>query len=221
MSTDKELVLRKDTETVIEKSYQAIIEGLTGILSSERKELILSCGFILQKLRGGKFLDVLNKEWKQYREKGRIPEDYVGTEQNEECLQEILDYLEKDDILNEVTFDALKKIFLMASTEKISKRESHLPQQYMKICRKLSQGALIVLFATYHEGYGKKVPGKPWRERMFERTGFDNQIIEIFEEELYKYKLIDGSGIPNDKQEMYRLTKFGYDLCSYIENYEE
>jgi len=55
---------------------------------------------------------------------------------------------------------------------------------------------------------------------MFERTGFYNQIMEIFEEELYKYKLIEDSGIPKDAQEMYRLTKFGHDLCSYIENYE-
>jgi len=196
------------------------MEGLTGILAADRKQLILSCGYILQKVRGGKFLNILNNEWNQYREKGRIPDDYVGTEQNEECLQEILDYLDKD-LIDDVTFDCLKKIFLVASTEKLTNRESYLPQQYMKICRRLSQGALIVLFTVYNFKKNEKNSQRFWREIILERSGFENELIELYETELYDKRLISNIGIPDNQRGYYRTTKFGHDLCSYIENYEE
>lgn len=139
---------QEDTSSVLAKTLTGLIEGITGVASSEKKELYLSVGHLLQAVRKGKFLSQFLTEWNQYRDKGRIKEDYPNTEQHYTCIQEILDFLDSDPP-EEIRFDILKKIFLVAATEKVSDRNSFLPQQYMKLCRTLSSGEILVLSTTY------------------------------------------------------------------------
>jgi len=109
-------------------TLQALTEGLTGIASSEKKELFLSIGYLLQRLRGQSFLEALHAEWQRLREKGRIRDDYSQTEQCQACLQELLDCLDRDSP-DKVRFDFIKGVFLAAAQEKRSDRDSVLPQQ--------------------------------------------------------------------------------------------
>ena len=138
----------KETSDILDDTALSILEGLTGIAASKKEALILSAGYIFQGLRKGQFLNILLKEWKNYKEKGRIKDDYQYTEQHKTCLQELLDFLDKN-LPDEIAFSFLKKIFLVAATESISDRESILPQQYLRICRNLSSGAILVLIRTY------------------------------------------------------------------------
>jgi len=52
-------------------------------------------------------------------------------------------------IPDELRFSIIKRVFLVAATESVSDRNSLLPQQYMKICKKLESGEIMVLNATY------------------------------------------------------------------------
>lgn len=79
---------------------------------------------------------------------GRIKDDYQATEQHAECLQELLDFLDQESP-DQFRSDALKKILLISATEEHSSRDSVLPQQYMRIVRKLGSGELLVLLTTY------------------------------------------------------------------------
>ena len=218
---------QEDTSSVLSKTLTALVEGITGIAASEKRELCLSVGHILQALRERKFLSQLLKEWNQYRDKGRIKEDYQTTEQHYTCIQEILDFLDSDPP-EEIRFDILKKIFLVAATEKVSDRNSFLPQQYMKLCRTLSSGEILVLSTTYKISKQKYVErsAAEWLKKIALESGLVHpELVEIYEEELMKKHLLsprvhsDRSGINVNPH--FRLTSLGFDICNYIENYVE
>jgi hypothetical protein len=221
--------IKDDPIALLKASYQAIVQTLTGIFSSKPRELILSLGYIFQRTHGTEFLLTFIEELKRYREKGKIPENYFDTEQCKECLQELLDYLDKA-LPDEITFTLLKKIFLVAATEKKSTRESLLPQHYMRIIRKLSPGAILILNAVFQvvrEGYDPNERGaRAWLIKIAEKSSLKwVELVENYEEELINNKLItnrqhsDRSGVYLGNY--YRLTELGYNLCHYIENYEE
>jgi len=221
----------EDTSSVLAKTLTGLIEGITGVAASEKKEICLSVGHLLQGLRKGKFLSQFLTEWNQYRAKGRIKEDYPNTEQHYTCIQEILDFLDSDPP-EKIRFDILKKIFLVAATEKVTDRNSLLPQQYMKVCRTLSSGEIIVLSTAYKLSqvskleYGKYNSADEWLKKIAEESGLIHpELVEIHEEELIKKHLLS-TRLCSDKSGIYvnprfRLTSLGLDICNYIENYVE
>jgi hypothetical protein len=233
---DKDITLKKfekDTSNVLADALTNLAEGLTGIAASTKQELLLSIGYIFQKIRGGQFLDILLKEWGRFREKGRINDNYQYTEQHKVCLQELLDFLDKDSP-DEIRFSVLKKIFLVAAMEELTNRESLLPQQYMKICRTLSSGEILVLNACYRlvkeevswEDTSEISHPGPWVTKIAELSGLVHlELVESYENELIKKKLLtdrlrsDRSGIKIKPH--YRLTTLGYEICRYIDNYQE
>jgi hypothetical protein len=222
---------KNDTFSILRRTHKSLTEGLTGILSSKPQEWILSTGYLLQRTRAHEFLAIFLKEWEKYREKGRIPDDYLKTEQHKECLLEILDYLDKA-LPDEITFNVLKKIFLVASIEKLSTRESLLPQHYIRIIRKLSSGAILILTTTYiiaKEGITMEQctdrSARLWLNKIADRSGLLYfELVENYEEELIKYNLITDRDLIDRSVIFYgnhnRLTEFGLNLCTYIENYE-
>ena len=222
---------QEDTSSVLTKTLTGLIEGITGVAASEKKEIYLSVGHLLQAVRKGKFLSQFLTEWNQYRDKGRIKEDYQTTEQHYTCIQEILDFLDSDPP-EEIRFDILKNIFLVAATEKVTDRNSLLPQQYMKVCRTLSSGEIIVLSTAYKLSqvskleYEKYNSAAMWLKKIAEDSGLIHpELVEIHEEELMKKHLLsprecsDRSGIRVNPR--FRLTGLGFDICNYIENYVE
>ena len=112
-----------DTSSLLDKTINGMVEGLTGFASSSRKEIVLSAGHLFQNCRNLGFLNGLKVEWDKLREKGKIKDDYMKTEQHKDCLGQLLEALDKDNPDN-VRFDILKKIFLVSSTESKSNRDS-------------------------------------------------------------------------------------------------
>jgi hypothetical protein len=221
-----------DTKKIIGDTLVSFTEALTGIASSEKKDWFLSLGHLLQSFRGGRFLKTFQVEWNSYCEQGRIADGYTDSEQHQECLQELLDFLDHKSPDN-ARFTALKKILLVAAQEKISTRESILPQQYMKIVRQLQSSELLILLATYQlskeaniDSGGKADRTHKWINIIAERTGLKYpELVEANEDGLIALRLItprkypDKSGI--DLGDHYRLTQLGFDLCEYIEKYDE
>jgi hypothetical protein len=145
---------------------------------------------------------------------------------------EILDYLDKA-LPDEITFSVLKKIFIVASTEKVTTRESLLPQHYIRIIRKLSPGAILVLSTTYliaKQGLSsdelKYHSARNWLLKIAEISGLAYiELVENYEKELIEYNLIMNRGGIDRSDANYgnhfRLTELGLNLCSYIDNYKE
>ena len=219
-----------DTSDLFSKTIKSLTEGITGIAASERKDLYLSLGYIFQRFRSGKFLQILKNEWDLLREKGRIKDDYMDTEQHQECLQEMLDFLDKDSP-DENRFTFLKKIFLAAATELNYDRTSVLPQQYMKICKTLSSGEVLVLksvFAIAKAGGWdpNDTNANNWLHQIAEKSTLKYpELIEVHERNLIDKNLItprfnsDSSGVHLSNN--FRLSNLGYNICLFIESYDE
>lgn len=232
MTINKKSVIpfEKSTKDVVTSTLKNLAEGLTGVAVSSRNDLILSISHIFQKMRGGQFLSAFLVEWESYREKGKIKEDYQISEQHHVCLQEMLEFLEKDSP-SKIRFDVLKKIFLVAASEVHSDQESLLPMQYMKIARSLSDGEILLLSATWSI-YKKSEPenekiqhATEWLRKIAPVAGLEHiELIEIYENSLIEKKLLnsrlygDRSGVKTAPY--FRLTSLGHGLCSYIDFYE-
>ena len=114
MSENKDIEpFQDDTSNIIVKTLTNLAEGLTGVATSSKSELILSVSHTFQRMRGGMFLSTFLEEWNRYREKGKVKDDYQFSEQHQVCLQELLEFLDKDSP-DEVRFEVLQKIFLVA-----------------------------------------------------------------------------------------------------------
>ena len=232
MSENKDLQPFEDTtENVVAKTLTALAEGLTGIATSSRNDLILSVSHTFQKMRGGRFLSSFLEEWNRYRDKGKVKDDYQYSEQHHVCLQELLEFLDKDSP-DEVRFKILKQIFLVAASEEASDRDSFLPQEFMKIARSLTDGEVLLLtsvwhVASTHEGdYEQHYSAAQWIDEVTNASGMKHKsLVEIHEQGLMDKRLLsqrlhgDRSGVKVWPH--YRLTDLGYDFCRFISQYEE
>ena len=218
------------TSNLIARTLQNLGDALTGIAASEKKEWFLSLGYILQRTRNGKFLQTLHEEWNKYRQKGRIDEDYVQSEQHEECLQELLDFLDNDSP-DRVRFAAMKQILLNAATERFSTRDDVLPQQLMRLTRQLTSGDVILLSSVYEISKGnvdcESLGASGWLRLVAEHSPLNfTELVEIHESSLIKHNLIsdrvwgDRSGIEKSSKH-FRLTPLGLELCRFIIEHEE
>ena len=223
--TDIKKLGQMETEDVLATTMESIVAGLMGIASSERKELILAVGHIFQRARAYGFLEALTREWNEFQAKGKVDPDYTKSEQHRACLQELLDFLDKDSP-DQIRFDAIKSIFLSAATEHLSSRDSFLPQQYMRTCRSLSSGEVVVLKTIYETVQQDKWNRKEnssvaWLRAVAARSGLQHvELVEVHERCLIEKHLLtprlhpDQSGIQlNDH---WRLTDFGWALCRFI-----
>lgn len=233
MTDKKEIQLfNQDTKNVLEKTLTNLVEGLTGVATSSKNDLLLSISHTFQRMRGGQFLSTFLNEWNRYRDKGRVKEDYQNSEQHKVCLQELLDFLDNESP-TEIRFDTIKKIFLVAATEEASDRNSLLPQQFIKIAKSLSDGEIILLSSVWKIFKSEEIDletanlhAHGWIEIVSKDSGLKyKSLTEIHENSLIEKKLItprkygDGSGITI--KPYFRLTDLGYELCNFIENYQE
>jgi len=228
VSKDKQL---DKTSLLLDETLNGLIDGFTGVAASDRKDLILSISHIFQRTRTVGFLNALLIEWKKYREKGRIKDDYINSEQHQECLQEMLDFLDKDSP-DERRFSILKAIFLGAATEEQSIRDSVLPQQYMSLCRTLSSGEVTVLQATFKIASGTwsmTYDAKDWLEVVANESGLKFQeLVEIHERKLIEKNLLSARVTTGGKYALtnvelgdnYRLTPLAVQVCKFIKEFD-
>ncbi len=218
------------TSGFLARTIQNLGEALTGLAVSDKKDWYLSLGYVLQRTRNGRFLSTLKDEWDKYRKRGRIDEDYVNSEQHEECLQELLDFLDNDSP-DQVRFSAMKQILLNAATEEFSRREDVLPQQLMRLTRKLTSGALILLSTSYElsktSGDCEQLGAYGWLKLAAEQSPLNfKELVEIHEQTLIDNRLIsdrvygDRSGIEKGNKN-FRITSLGLELCRFIAEHED
>ncbi|MBF0502931.1 MAG: hypothetical protein HQM09_22540 [Candidatus Riflebacteria bacterium] len=221
------------TGSILNSATQKLLEGLTGIASSKREDLTLSIGFMLQKLRAGEFLSQLSREWEKLKEKGRIKDDDLKSDQQKDCLQGILDFLEEDKPDKE-RFELLKKLFFLSSMQKSFPEESFLPSQFMKLGRILSTVEIKIVFACFRLSstdnanrpiYREINDPLSWAKAVAKEATLQySELVLSFEEELIKKGLLsdrvhhDRSGVVVTPY--FRLTQMGFDFCQFVSSYD-
>ncbi len=224
--------IKPDTDKILNDQFLGLIEGLTGLAGSKKEKIFLSIGKVLQKIRSAQFLSTLQQEWSYFREKGKVKDDYQFTDQHITCLQEMLDFLDSD-APDDVRFSVMKSIFIVAATEEKSTRESVLPQQYMKLCRQLNSGEILVLKATfdlvkkkhYTNPRPKQEDIRIWLKPVAESSGLKHrELVEIYEKTLMSKNMLAPRHSASANQvtltTRFRLTDLGFGICEFISNYK-
>lgn len=215
----------------IQEIFNAATALAASIVTGNVGGTITSIGPLLFALKS-RFFKSLPEEYTQLQHWGLIKEDYYDTEQCKTGIQELLDAIEND-MLDENLFNAMKKIFLVAATEKYSDRLDFLPLEYLRICRELNPGEVILLLANYRIvkdnkwEYTRSITAvHNWVSLVVANSQLRHGSLILFHEKgLMEKQLIKGrahtdkSGVSLDRK-TFRLTDFGFALCEYIENYD-
>ncbi len=235
MAKDKDLIKLDSPEDALAfiSNPLKLAEALTGILTSEKKEWILSAGKLVQASLKFKLLTQLGRELNEYREKGEIKEDYFATNSNQASFNELLEFIDEE-VPDEERMKAMKSIFLSSISKNSSEEDERLAYELMQICRNLSSGDILILKANFDLVTDKARPGitvnigstsaEDWLHTIARQIGHNlPSLVEAREQNLINLALIskrvyqDLSSIRGTQY--FRLTLSGYKLCEFITKY--
>ena len=235
---DKQLLKIDDIKSVAEFLQQPAVqmaEFLTGVLTSETKDLKYSAGRLIQASLQWKLYSQLGAEIKEYIEKGKIKEDFLDNAQNKQSLYDLLKFIDEA-TPDENRFKAVKTLFLKSLSVDASQEEQIIAYQFMKLSAQLDSDALLILKAVYDICNGNLVQtessfsvdlgtrnASAWLTSIATQIGHNIlSLVELHEDQLVQNKLLgprqhsDNSGIQQTGH--YRLTDLGYRFCEYIYN---
>jgi hypothetical protein len=194
-------------------------------------EWILSGGRIIGAFWLGRVWKQFLSEIKYFRDKGKIKEDYFKSSQNFENLSEILDYFDKG-VPSEQVWDVLKKIYLVAANESVSKRDDILPQQFIRLAKSLTSTEVIVLFTAYRKsvevGYSRSASYlsiEKWTAEIAtnSKLQYTELVSSVLPTLIAKNFIVPTfiSGAEYFKEDSYfGLTKLGKSICEYVAKYD-
>lgn len=233
----KELLKIDDIKSITEFLQQPAVkmaEFLTGVLASDAKDLKYSAGRLVQASLQWKLYTQLGNEIKEYIDKGKIKENFLDKQQNEQSLYSLLKFIDEA-TPDEERFEAVKSLFIKTLIEDSSEEEKVIAYQFMKLSQELNSDSLLILKAAFDISNGRLNPSKSfsvendtksthsWLTSISMQLGHGIiSLVELHEEQLIQLKLIsprrygDNSGIDNTGH--FRLTDLGYKLCQYIYN---
>ena len=185
----------------------------------------MSVGYIIQRARAGKFVQALRDEWDALVAKGRVKEETIGSEQHLDCLQEFLDFIDRD-LPDAQRFAAMKNLYLQSAANGRSIKPDYLPRQLMKVCRSLSSGEIVVLLTAHRLAPAEQSPtdlgfgAESWLRAVVKESGLFRELVETYEDELMNKRLLtprqygDRSGVTLGDH--FRLTNLAVTLCQWI-----
>ncbi|MBU4381393.1 hypothetical protein L6255_02800 [Candidatus Parcubacteria bacterium] len=233
LATIKE-ISNLEVPEVIKATVKASVEVLTAVYNNPKSALI-SLSNVAQRLIANEHLASVSNEWEKLKEQGRIKKTYESSLQARYTLLELLKFLEEG-IPDKDRFEVMKRILLVTATEKYSTQEDLRPLEFMKIVSSLSSGAVILLLASYRlaknppppmsDSTQNRADENEWIRIVLIETNLGYpELVKKYEDVLIKAQLItgranrDGSGVRIGNH--FRLTQLGYDLCEYIDHYED
>lgn len=221
----------EDIYNFLQKPTVAIAEGLTGILASDLSAYKLSAGKIVQAFIKGKLFSQLGQELKEYREKGKIKEDYFATNNNQASLLELLQFIDSD-IPDEEVFKAMKAIFFKSIARDADEKKEQIGYQLLQICKRLTSLDILVIKTCYgiykipHHQYQEVSSYGEWQTIVAREMGFGlPELIGAQDEKLVSMGLLsersysDKSGIKKGQE--FRLTSLSLTLCDFIIGLEQ
>lgn len=226
----KNEIVRVSPKDVVLGTLDHLIYGASGLSQTDKDQAVQSLTRIYKNMRAGRFLSSLIEEWKMLEEKGKIPSNYQYTEEHNNCIGEILDYLDNG-VPNDKIFEVLKKMFLVSVMDNTLKDTNVLPNQFIKVAKELSSGELIVLFSIfrlsksiYNVELNQRYHHKLVFEKIAQQTGLNHSSLVKLNCERLIDKYLISSNFKTKQSEYvghYLPTDFGIAFCEYVEKYDE
>jgi hypothetical protein len=228
---DKNLI-KIDTEKGLMEFLQQptvkIAEFLTGFLASDQKDWKLSAGKLVQAAIKGKFLTQLGREIKDYKNAGKIKEDYFASNKNRASLSELLKFI--DEAPDEELFKAAKSIFLTSIAIDAKEKDEILAHEFLLTIKTLTSTEILILKGNYalaqKGAFLANNSLNEWFRAIAQEIGYEDYtaMVEKYEENLMSLKLISGR-IHSDRSGIaatsyFRLTPMGNKFCEFIASYQ-
>lgn len=207
-----------------------IAEAITGALSLNKSEVIMTGGRIIQGAIKGKAMKQLGRELKELIERGKIKEDYAETKYGFKSLAEILEYIDQE-FPDEDRLIAVKALFFSIISKKTNEAEEIKNYQLFQMVKKLTSSQLLLLKAigeTYISGEHKAstlgTNAHNWLKLMASKIGHNiTDLIENDEIVLVENRIITPRQL-GDKSAINptnaRLTDLGININEIIETYK-
>ncbi len=212
-------------EEFLEKPLTAIAESITGALGEGTKGMWLAGGRIVQSILKGKIFQQFAREFKSFREKGRIPDNFADRKYGFQTWVELMRIIDEESP-DPDRLEALKAMFFAVNRANATDGDQIAAYQMWQIAKNMYSGELFLL-RTVHEhsvGYDGSDHYSDWEDRMAKAAGHAIRgLIGLNEKKLVDFGLLsprlwnDGSGISPKNA---RLTEFGFAFCANIENYQ-
>jgi hypothetical protein len=213
-------------EEFLERPLTAIAETLTGALGEGAKGVWLAGGRIVQSILKGKILQQFANEFKNFREKGRIPDGFADRKYGFQTWVELMTILDEESP-DPDRLEALKAMFFAINRVNVTDGEQVAAYQMWQVAKSLTSGELFLLKLVYEQRTSYEPDNSnsysKWENDMATAAGHSVRgLIGLNEKKLTDLGLLtprqwdDGSGINPTNA---RLTEFGLAFCDNIQNY--
>lgn len=211
-------------EEFLERPLTAIAESITGALGEGPKGMWLAGGRIVQSILKGKILQQFAYEFRNLREKGRIPDDFADRRYGFQTWVELMKILDEE-CPDPDRLEALKAMFFAVNKVNATDGEHVASYQLWQVAKSLTSGELFLLKLVFEQRDQYKGDNNymHWEEHMARSAGHSVKgLISLNEKKLTEMGLlserlwVDGSGIRPGNA---RLTDFGLAFCKNIETY--
>lgn len=206
-----------------------IAEAITGLITSDKKELFGILGRLVQARISGRAMEQIGRELQILKEKGKIKENYAETKFGFKSLGDILMFIESE-APDEDRLKAVKTLFYFVIAKDAQQGEEIARYELFKIITKLSASQILVLRACYSGLYKTKQYQTmdsyfaSWLRAIAEILGHKmNALVERDEVVLMENKLITPRLVNNPLSidtTNARLTDLGIVLCEKLEKYD-
>lgn len=219
-------------------AIEEFVPGATGIIKSALDggaDLVQALSNGIQRSNKVGFLNSFIDEWEKMKEKGRAPSDFTTTEIGTACLQELMDFLEKE-MPQKTRIEAMKQLFFKAANVDTEQSEKVRCLQLMKVCRELDATELLILSVVNKENErmhnsAPTITGtnsaESWPRDVARASdgALSEGIVDHYEDRLVSKKLI-GERLHSDRsgirfREQFRLTQLGLELGAFLKASEE
>jgi hypothetical protein len=213
-------------EEFLEQPLTAIAETITGALGEGAKGMWLAGGRIVQSILKGKIFQQFANEFRSFRKKGRIPDDFADRKYGFQTWVELMTILDEESP-DPDRLEALKAMFFSVNRLNVTDGEQVAAYQMWQVAKSLSSGELLLLKLVYGQRTSYQSDNSNsysrWENEMANAAGHSVRgLIGLNEKKLTDLGLLtprqwaDGSGINPTNA---RLTEFGLAFCDNIEKY--
>ncbi len=221
----------------LQKAKDIALRNLLGVTTAI-KSALAGGGDIVQAVsnaiqRSGKagLFQAWMNEWSEMCEKGKASPDFVSTDMGHACLQELIDFLDKE-LPDKARFEVMKTLFCKAAATSTEDATKARCLQLMRVCRGLDATELLILSVVYKENHRRKhakptekevTSAEEWPKVVATASGeaLSVGLVERYEPALIEKSLIGDRGLPDRSgiryADQFRLTHFGLELGTFLQ----
>jgi len=225
--------LNQEMPPIITDFFTGITDLTSGIIKTIQKDGDFTGYLMLSRLAQRTIsMGLRNAFYQEYNDiikAGLTKDGYSKTRQGQYALLELLKFLDGD-LEDEERFEILKKIFIIAATEKYSNRNDIKVLEYVYIAKELPSAAtltLIELYANTKSGKKQVSPKELSGALKLPYSLIDQYCSLLISKRLVlnasdvlAHNTVDATRI-NRMNDQCELTDLGIDFCEFISHYED